>query len=67
MIERGTMNLQEAAARLGIGVTMAYQMASTGRFPCRVLKIGRIYRVPKADMERLLGERDPVPEPVAVQ
>lgn len=63
MVERGTISLQEAAVRLGIGKSHAYALASTGRFPCRVLKIGRIYRVPKADLERLLGER----EPVAVQ
>ena len=60
MVERGTISLQEAAIRLGIGKSHAYQLASTDRFPCRVLRIGRIYRIPKADLERLLGEREPV-------
>ena len=65
MVERGTISLQDAAIRLGIGKSKAYEMASTGIFPCRVLRIGRLYRIPKADMERLLGEREPVAEPVA--
>lgn len=60
MVKRGTMSIEDAAARLGIGKTMAYQRALAGTFPCRVLKIGRIYRVPIADLERLLGEREPI-------
>lgn len=65
MVRAGTMSLEDAAVRLGIGKSMAYQRALAGTFPTRILKIGRIYRVPIADLERLLGEREPVAEPVA--
>jgi predicted site-specific integrase-resolvase len=53
------MSLSSAAQRLSIGRTLAYQLAARGEFPCRVLRVGRrLYRVPIAEMERLLGERE---------
>lgn len=57
----GTVSIEAAAIRLGIGRTKAYELARSGEFPCRLLKIGRLYRVPIAELERLLGEREPVP------
>lgn len=59
MLESGMMSLEEAAHRLSIGRTLAYQLAARGEFPCRVLRLGRLYRVPIAELERLLGEREP--------
>lgn len=44
-----------AARSLGIGRSRAYEMARTGEFPLRVLKLGRRYRVVTADLHRLLG------------
>jgi hypothetical protein len=60
MVESRTVSIDFAARKLGIGRTMAFQLASRGEFPCRVLRIGRLYKVPVAELERLLGEREPV-------
>ena len=50
-----TIDVETAAAILGIGRTLAYQLAKQDRFPCRVLRIGRRYLVPTAELVRLLG------------
>ena len=68
MMEVGTVSIEEACRRLGVGRTLGYELARSGTFPVRVLKIGRLYRVPRAELERLLGERGGVArgtEPVA--
>ena len=44
-----------AARILGIGRTKAYELARHGEFPCRVIRIGDLYRVSTADLLRLLG------------
>jgi hypothetical protein len=44
-----------AAGALGIGRTKAYELARTGEFPCRIIRIGDLYRVATADLIRLLG------------
>ena len=60
MTEARTVGGETAGQMLGIGRALSYQLAARGEFPCRVLKIGRLYRVPVADLERVLGEREPV-------
>ncbi len=50
-----TLDIETAAAIVGIGRTLAYQLAKQGRFPCRVLRVGRRYLVPTAGLIRLLG------------
>ena len=40
---------------LGIGRTKAYRLAKQGRFPCRVLRVGRSYLVPTCEVWALLG------------
>ncbi|MQA88303.1 MAG: helix-turn-helix domain-containing protein [Streptosporangiales bacterium] len=50
-----TVDLMTAARALGIGRTKAYELARTDQFPCRVIRIGELYRVPTADLLRLLG------------
>lgn len=60
MTEARTVGVEEAGQMLGIGRALAYELARTDRFPCRVLKIGRLFKVPVADLERVLGEREPV-------
>lgn len=52
----GTVSIEQAATSLGIGRTLAYALAKQGRFPVRVLRLGRLYRVPRAELLRLLGE-----------
>lgn len=49
------LDLMTAARALGLARTKAYSLAKTDRFPCRVIKVGESYRVPTADLLRLLG------------
>jgi hypothetical protein len=58
------VDLATAGRALGIGRTKAYELARSGEFPCRVLRIGSSYRVPTAcrcrDTDgRDLGDRCP--------
>lgn len=54
-----TVDLVTAGRAFGVGRTKAYQLARTGRFPCRVLCIGRNYRVLTADLLAALGLTGP--------
>lgn len=49
------IDLATAGRALGIGRTKAYELARTGEFPCRVLRVGNSYRVPTALLRELLG------------
>jgi excisionase family DNA binding protein len=51
-----------AARALGIGRSKAYQLAHTGQFPVRIIRVGTHYNIPTADLLRLLGV-PPVPLP----
>jgi hypothetical protein len=48
-------DLMTAALALGMGRTKAYDLARRDEFPCRVIRIGRTYRVPTAGLLELLG------------
>jgi len=50
-----TVGLMTAAAVLGIGRTKAYELATRDQFPCRVIRVGQIYRVPTPGLLELLG------------
>ena len=50
-----TMDLPTAGRAFGLGRTKSHEMARTGEFPCRVLRVGRFYRVRKADLMHALG------------
>jgi hypothetical protein len=55
-------DLVTAGRAFGIGRTTAHELARRGDFPCRVLRCGNSYRVPRADLLRVLGiEDDPAP------
>lgn len=56
------INLSYVALALGIGRTKAYQLAHTGQFPCRIIRVGTNYHVPTADLLKVLGVT-PVPLP----
>jgi excisionase family DNA binding protein len=58
----GTLSVAEAARRLGIGGTTAYQLIARGEFPIPVQRIGRQMKVLRYDLEVYLGG----PLPVAV-
>ena len=57
-----TTDLQTAAAILGIGRTLAFDLAKTGHFPVRLLRLGRRVLVPVADLLTYLGD-PPAPDP----
>ena len=40
---------------LGIGRTLGYELGLRAEFLIRILRLGRLYRVPMAFLERLLG------------
>lgn len=50
-----TVSIGTAARALGLGRSTGYELARRGEFPCRVLRLGSSYRVPTADLLRVLG------------
>lgn len=48
-------DLDTSNRALDIGRTKGFQLAKTGDYPCRVLRIGRTYRVSRADLLRTLN------------
>jgi excisionase family DNA binding protein len=50
-----TVDIGTAARALGLGRSTGYELARRGEFPCRVLHVGSSYRVPTAELMRLLG------------
>jgi excisionase family DNA binding protein len=49
------VDVATAARALGLGRSTAYELARRDEFPCRVLRIGSSYRIPTADLLRVLG------------
>lgn len=47
-------DIDTAAQILGIGRTLAYQLAKDGEFPVPIFRAGRLYRVPVAGLLALL-------------
>jgi hypothetical protein len=50
-----TVDIPTAARALGLGRSTGYELARRGAFPCRVIRAGSSYRVPTADLFRVLG------------
>lgn len=48
-------DLKQAGLAWGIGLTKAAEMVRNDEFPCKVLRLGRYYRVRKADLLKSLG------------
>ncbi|MFJ1653663.1 helix-turn-helix domain-containing protein [Streptomyces sp. NPDC088337] len=46
---------REAFAALNIGSTLGYELISQGEFPIEVVKVGRAFRVRKAELLAFLG------------
>ncbi|GAA4607778.1 helix-turn-helix domain-containing protein [Actinoallomurus liliacearum] len=49
------VDLVTAGRALGIGRTKSYELARSGQFPCRIIRIGKTYMVPTAELLALLG------------
>jgi excisionase family DNA binding protein len=54
-----TVDVTTAARALGLGRSTAYELARRNEFPCRVLRVGSSYRIPTADLLRVLGIEPP--------
>lgn len=52
------VDIPTAARALGIGRTRAYELARTGRFPVKVLRLGAGFRVVTADLRAALSKSD---------
>lgn len=50
-----TVDVSTAARALGLSRSTGYELARHGEFPCRVLHVGSSYRVPTAELVRVLG------------
>ena len=50
-----TVSVEVAASRLGIGRSLAYQLAREGRFPVPIIRAGRKIIVPTRALDRALG------------
>lgn len=64
------VDVTTAARALGLGRSTAYELARRNEFPCRVIRVGSSYRIPTADLLRVLGiepasEHEPSPRSAA--
>ncbi|MFH8220620.1 helix-turn-helix domain-containing protein [Streptomyces sp. NPDC018057] len=66
------VDLRTAARALGICRGTAYRLIYEGTFPCSIVRVGRQYRIPTAELMRMLGiderplyavDLDTVPDP----
>lgn len=56
-IDRDTMNLEELAHRMGVSLTVAYELAKNNRLPVPVIRIGRQYRFSRKAYDALMSEQ----------
>ncbi|MES9807368.1 MULTISPECIES: hypothetical protein [Streptomyces] len=49
------IDLDTGNRALGLGRSKGYELAKRGEYPCKVLRLGKAYRVVTADLLNLLG------------
>ncbi|MFF4532617.1 hypothetical protein ACFY1P_25540 [Streptomyces sp. NPDC001407] len=49
------IDLDTGNRALGLGRSKGYGLAKRGQYPCKVLRLGKAYRVVTADLLNLLG------------
>lgn len=49
------VDLDTGNRALGLGRSKGYELAKRGQYPCKVLRLGKAYRVVTADLLHLLG------------
>ena len=54
-----SVDLETAGRAFGMGRTKAHELARADDFPCRVLRVGLKYRVPRTEIFRALGVEPP--------
>jgi len=57
------VSLDTANRAIGLGRSKGYSLARLDAYPCRVLRLGKSYRVITADLLRLLDIDDPITTP----
>ena len=57
-----SVDLVTAARAFGLGRTKAFELAKQDRFPCRIIRVGEKYRVPRSAIFEALGV-DPADAP----
>ena len=57
-----TVDILTTARALGIGRSMAYEMAREGTYPVPLYSVGKRYRAMRADLLAVLGVSDAVPQ-----
>ena len=50
-----SVDLVRAGRAFGLGRTKAFELAKQDRFPCRVIRVGEKYRVPRSAIFEALG------------
>ncbi len=50
-----SIDLETSNRALGLGRSKGYELAKRGQYPCKVLRLGKAYRVVTADLLDLLG------------
>jgi len=53
-----SVDLTTAGRAFGLGRTRSYELARAGQFPCRVIPVGRKFRVPRSALLEALGIED---------
>ena len=64
-IECKTLSIEDAGAMLGYSRNSAYEAAKSGALP--TIRFGRKMRVPRAALEKMLGEPIRAAHPTAVE
>jgi excisionase family DNA binding protein len=59
-VEADVLTVEEAGRRLGIGRSLAYQLARCGKIP--TIRLGRRLVVPRKRLERMLDGESPADE-----
>lgn len=54
-----SVGMQAACRALGISSSKGYELVRLGKFPCRVLPVGDINKVPRTEIFRVLGIEAP--------
>ena len=55
-----TIDVVTAGRAFGISRDGTYDLLRRGEFPVRTVKVGRLRRVPRAELLRVLGVKDPI-------
>lgn len=63
--ERDTLDLDELSQRLGISLTVGYELAKADRLPIPAIRVGRQYRFSRRAFERLMDAQHGEPANVA--